>query len=710
MAAAARGLVRNWLTYDLAMRFALVPLLLFAISGLLPGEEGMWTFDNLPVKQMQEKYGFSPTPQWLEHLRLSSVRFNDGGSGSFISPHGLVLTNHHVARTQLQKSSSAEHDYIQNGFYARNEQEEIKSPDLEIDVLVSMANVTDQIKGKVSDIRDNAQQATARRAAIAEIEKASKQKTGLESQVVTLYGGGEYWLYRYKRYTDVRIVFAPEEQAAFFGGDPDNFTYPRYDLDMAIFRVYEDGQPLHSENYLKWNPAGAADGDLVFVSGNPGHTQRNYTLAEYQAFVGHTIPESLAMFKARLAVDQRYAALGTEQAREANSQIFFLQNSIKAYSGTVKYGAAPASVRRKEQEERDFKAKVDADANWKSQFGGAWDAIARAEERYLPRVKIHAAYHFDSRLEQIARELVEYAAEVSKPAGDRLPGYQDAELNSLRFELLSSAPIYPEFEKARLAGSLRFAQEQLGGDDVFVKTALAGENPGTVADELIAHTRVAEVQARKQLLDGGEVAVAKSTDPLIVFERALYPLRRTEVQWERDNVTSVLARANEELGKARFLVYGKSIYPDATFTLRLSYGQVKGYPMNGTIAPPFTTFYGLYNRADGFHRKAPFNIVRRFEAGKDKLALDTPFDFVTSNDVVGGNSGSPVVNRAGDIVGLIFDGNIESLAGDLVYDGEVNRSVAVHTAAMTEALRQLYAAGPLLDEIGASGQSATVTQ
>jgi Peptidase S46 len=666
-------------------------------------DEGMWTFDNPPSKQLKEKYDFTPAQSWLDHLRLSCVRLNDGGSGSFVSPHGLLLTNHHVARGQLQKNSTSAHDYLKNGFYAKTQEEEMKSQDLEVNVLVSMEDVTGRVLDAVKKAQTAEQAFAARRAITADIARESEKKTGLRSDVVTLYQGGEYWLYRYKRYTDVRLVFAPEQQIAFFGGDPDNFTYPRYDLDLALFRVYENGKPIDSKDYLTWRPEGAADEELVFVAGHPASTSRLDTMAQLLYDRDSVEPNLLKIFKHRIAVLTEYSAQGAEQAREAASRIFGLQNSLKVFEGRYKGLLNPAVMGKKQTEEEQFKAAVVGNPEWKDAYGGAWTAIAEAEKKAAMRVKQEFFTGLDSQLANIAQEIVQYVAEIKKPDGERLDGYHDAQLESLKFELASPAPIYKGMEIARMTGALRQDQEE-NGNDPFLQLVLKGKPPSEVATELVNGTKLTDPAVRKQLIDGGENAVAASQDSMIVLARKLDPMRRERITWNEDNVESVEKRAGEQLGKARFLVYGKSTYPDGTFTLRLSYGQVKGYPMNGTKAPPKTTFYGLYDRANSFGLKGPFFLPSRYSDGRSKLDLATPLNFVTTNDITGGNSGSPVVNRNGEIVGLIFDGNIESLVGDFVYDGEANRAVAVHTAAITEALKTLYGAQAVIDEMQGSSK------
>jgi hypothetical protein len=665
----------------------------------LCADEGMWTFDNPPVKQLQEKYHFTPTKEWLDHVRLSCVRLNDGGSGSFVSPHGLLLTNHHVARGQLQKNSTAEHDYVKNGFFAATPEEEMKSPDIEVNVLVSMENITKRVLDSLKGAKTPEEEFAKRKAAIADIERESMQKTGFRSDVVTLYQGGEYWLYRYKKYTDVRIVFAPEDQAAFFGGDPDNFTYPRYDLDMALFRVYENGKPIDSKDYLKWNPKGAGDNELVFVTGHPGSTQRLDTLAQLEFERDLIEPTLLKLIKHRIAVLKEYGALGTEQERQVASNIFGLENGRKAYEGRYAGLLDKNVMAKKAKDEAEFKDKVMGNPEWKQAYGDAWDAIAEATRKAASRIKEQFYHGTDSQLGNTAATIVDYVAEIKKADGERLPGFHEAQLESLRHRLFSPAPIYPAMEIARMTGALEEDVAEMGPDDPFLKIVLHGRSPKEAATELVNGTKLADPALRRKLIDGGEAAVAASDDSMIVLYRKLDPMRRDLIKWTEDNVESVGQAAGEKLGKARFAAFGKTTYPDATFTLRLSYGQVKGYPMNGTEAPYKTTFYGLYDRATSFDFAGPFYLPSRYKENRDKLDLSTPLDFVTTNDIIGGNSGSPVINRNAEVVGLIFDGNIESLVGDFVYDGTTNRAVAVHTAGMTEALRKLYGTQRLVKEL-----------
>ncbi len=673
--------------------------MLLAAAPWLRAEEGMWTFDNPPLKQLAEKYNFYPTQEWLDHLRLSSVRLNDGGSGSFVSPDGLLLTNHHVARGQLQKNSTAEHDYVRDGFYAATPDQEMKSPDLEVNVLVGMHDVTARVEAAAKGITDDAKALKAREAEMAAIEKESKDKTGLRSDVVTLYNGGAYWLYQYKKYTDVRLVFAPEEQAAFFGGDPDNFTYPRYDFDMALFRVYENGKPLRTENYLKWSAKGAAPGELVFVSGNPGSTARQDTMAELLLERDVVEPLFIGYLQRRIAAEQAFAKQGPDRAELVGTNVFLLQNSLKVYLGREEALSGKAVLAKKQAEEQDLRAKVAANPELQKEYGGAWNEVARAVDLARPEIEKRIFRRTDSQLFSFALQIVQYVAEVKKPDGERLPQYHEAGLDSLRFQLLSPAPIHPSVEKLYMTTALNLAREKLGAGDAYLQAIVQGGDIYKAVAALVDGTKLGDPVFRKSLIDGGEAAVAASTDPMIAAARRVDPVWRASYVYYRDRISSVFAAAGEKLGKARFAVYGKNAYPDATFTLRLSYGTVDGYPYNGTTAPPFTTFYGLYDRAASFSNVAPWNLTPKEAAARDKLDLATPMDFVCTADIIGGNSGSPVVNREGELVGLIFDGDIESLAGDFVYDGTKNRAVAVHSAGMIEGLRKIYGAGALADEL-----------
>ena len=686
-------------------RIWIVGLVVAACAGL-GADEGMWTFDNIPLAALRDRYNFTPPAGWLDHLRLSSVRFEDGGSGSFISPTGLVLTNHHVALGQLQKMSTAERNYARDGFSAARRDQEMKSTDLEVSMLVSFDNVTARVSAATAAAGADAKKALeARKQAIAAIEKESLDTTGLRSEMVSLYQGSEYWLYRYKKYSDVRLVFAPEQQIAFFGGDPDNFTYPRYDLDFAIFRIYENDAPITVKDYLRWNPKGAADGELVFVSGHPGSTDRLDTMAQLETERDVVYPISIDVIKRRLVALCAYSARGAEQARQAAGTIFSLENAQKAMTGEYDGLRDQKLFAKKQAEEKEFRSRLQSNPEWRTKYASAWDVIAAAEKE---RRAVYVASRFQqmrgSSLSGLASALVRYIQERQKPDGQRLNGYHDAQLRGLEVFLFSPAPVYLPLEEALLTDAMEESLERLGPTDPFIRAALKGRPAADVVHEALTQTKLADPAARRALVAAGPAWLAASTDPLVVLARDIDPFVRKNQQILDDRVTSVETPAMERIGQARFAAYGHSAYPDATFTLRLSYGVVKGYPMNGTKAPSKTTMYGLYDRSKGFDEQGPFALPARFTERRAAIDLATPLNFVSTNDIIGGNSGSPVVNRAGELVGLIFDGNIESLVGRFVYNDDANRAVAVHSAAIIEALRHVYDAAPLADEILGTGR------
>ena len=662
-------------------------------------DEGMWTLDNLPMRQLKERYDFTPTPEWLDHVRLASVRFNDGGSGAFVSASGLVLTNHHVALGQLQKVSSEKKDYVKQGFFARTPQEEMKCADLELNVLVSMENVTDRVLGAVKPGALDKEQNKQRKEEISRIEKESTDKTGFRSDVVELYHGGEYWLYRYKKYTDIRLVMAPEAQAAFYGGDPDNFTYPRFDLDFAFFRVYEDQKPVHPKEYFRLKPEGAKEDELVFVLGHPGSTDRLKTIRQLEYERDYHMPTRLQILASRRKAFYAYASLGLEQARRSKDIIFGIENSIKAISGELEGLRDPKLMHSKASQEKELLLLAAKTPKAKA-YAGAWERIAKAQDELIRRHKeISYRQFFGSKLANFANTIVRCVAEVEKPNEKRYEEFRESALESLRLRLFSPAPIYPDMDEQALADILEESLRELGPKDAFVKAALGGSSPKEAAHKLASGTKLADAALRKALVEGGQKAVQESKDPMILWARGLDAPYRELRKWYDDNIQSVEALEGSRISKARFALYGKAAYPDATFTLRLSFGKVAGYDLGTTKVPYKTTFYGLYDRASSFDNKPPFNLPERLSRPAVNLDLSTPLNFVTTNDIIGGNSGSPILNRNAEYVGLIFDGNIQSLVGRYAYTDIEARAVAVHSGAILSALRHLYDMKPLADEI-----------
>lgn len=666
----------------------------------LHADEGMWTFDNVPVHLIQQQYGFTPDQAWLDRVRLASVRFMDGGSGSFVSADGLVITNHHVGLDCIQNLSSEGNDYVVKGFLAPSRSQEPACPGYEVNVLLSIDDVTERVQEGITAATNDKQAAEVRKAAIAQLENQCHAKTGHRCEMVTLYQGAQYHLYTYKKYTDVRLVFAPEQQAAFFGGDPDNFTFPRHDLDIALFRAYENGRPAKPTAYLRWGTKGANDGDLVFVSGNPGSSERLLTMAQVEARRDATVPASLDYFRAREAALRAFSARGPEQARRAKAALFAVANSLKAYEGRIAALKDPKIIALLAEHEPDLRAKTASDPELVRVVDDALRQIAAVEKtaatrRYEPRFVGFRG----SELLSIAGRTVQYVAEVGKPNDVRLEEFVDANLDSLRNELFSKAPIYADLEEATLAAQLEEARRRLGADHPFVRAALGSREPSDVARDAVAGTRLADVDVRKALVEGGPAAVAGSADSMVTLARVLDPAVRAARKWREEEVDAVLTRAGQKLSQARWKAYGKTVPPDATFTLRLNWGVVKGFPAEGTQVAPRTTFHGLYDRAVAFGNQPPWDLPQRFLDRKAQLDLTTPLNFVSTNDTIGGNSGSPVVNRDGEFVGIIFDGNIESLAWDYHFDETQGRTVSVDARGILEALRKVYDAGAIADEL-----------
>lgn len=687
-------------------RYALAAFLIWGAFGVIPADEGMWVFDNLPLKVLKEKYGFEPTKEWVEQLRGSAVRFNNGGSGSFVSADGLVMTNHHVGADTLQKLSTKDKDYYKVGFLARSKAEEIKAPDLELNVLVDIKDVTSEVMSAVKPGSSDADANTAKRAKMSEIEKQAATSNGMRNDVVTLYQGGRYALYTYKKYTDVRLVFAPEFDIAFFGGDPDNFEYPRYCLDACFFRVYENDKPANPKHFLKWNTEGIKEGDLTFVAGHPGRTSRLFTVDHLKYLRDSAIPFLLDLLKDREAFLMAYGKQGSEAARQSKEDLFSYQNSLKARTGGYNGLMTPSFMGAKEKAEQDFRAAIASNPEWKMAYGDAWDKIAEAEKT---AAKTLVQYNFverglglDSNLYSLAKTLVRHATEVRKPNSDRLREFRDSALESLKHDLFSDAPIYLEYETAKLAHSLNYWQSKVGNNDANLKIALNGKSPSERAKELVEGTGLRDVEVRKKIAEMTPQEIMESTDPMIQLAIALDTNARALRAEREDHVEAIETANYGRIAKAIFEQKGESVYPDATFTLRLAFGTVKGYKeVDGRNIPPFTTMGGTFAHEQAHESKEPYVIPKSWHDAKiaGRLKLQTPFNFISTADIIGGNSGSPVVDKDNKVVGLIFDGNIHSLILDYGYDDVLARAVSVDARAIIEALRSVYSAGSLADEL-----------
>ena len=681
----------------------LAPIIaLLLVCAPLRAEEGMWLFTNPPIERLKQQYGFDATEAWLQHLQKAAVRFNSGGSAAFVSADGLVITNHHVGFGAIQKLSTREQDLVHTGFLARSLAEEIRSVDSELNVLVSIQDVTARVNAALPAQASAADAFIARRRIMAEIEKESLDATGLRSDVVTLYGGGAYHLYRYKRYTDVRLVFAPEQQVAFFGGDPDNFEFPRYDLDFSLFRVYENGQPIQPTDFLKWSTAGVAEGELTFVAGNPGRTNRQLTMAELMFLRDSAYPGALAQVKRAEVLLGAWAARSDENTRRARNLYFNIQNFRKLRDGELAALYDPAFVAAKATAEAEFRARLAAQPERFSEAIAAYQRIAEAQaiiatqSTRLRLLEERRGFEGDSF--GLARDLLRAGDELPKPNGARLREYSQARLSSFELELLSTKPIYADLEMVRLADSLQLFAEQLGATDPLVVTVLAGKSPRDRAAQLINDTKVRDLAMRRSLYAGGKAAVAAANDSMIEVARAIDAEARAARQIV-DAQEEVKRQAHDAIAKARFALEGTANYPDATFTLRLTYGTVKGVNDAGSWIAPISTLGGMFavNTAHANHE--PFDLPERWLRAKPRIDLATPFNFTTTHDIIGGNSGSPMVNRAGEFVGIIFDGNIHGMVLDIAYEERLARSISVAGSAIIESLRNVYDAPQLVDEL-----------
>jgi hypothetical protein len=677
--------------------------LILVLSLFIPihADEGMWLFNMPPSSLLKAKYNFNITTEWLKHVQLASVRFG-GASGSFVSPDGLVLTNHHVGQGAIQNLSTKDRDLMKTGFYARTRAEELKAPGLELMVLQEIEDVTTKVLDAEKSDMTAVQAAAAKDKVIAALEKESSEKTGLRSTVVNLYSGSMFHLYKYKVYTDVRLVFAVEYAAAFFGGDPDNFTYPRYDLDISLFRIYENDKPMNSKHYLKWDNAGVKEGDLVFASGQPGSTGRLLTLAQMEFLRDVSYPNTISNYERRRALLKEFSSRGPEYARQAQGPLFGIENSLKATIGYQSGLLDKKLMEKKAKEEQALRGAVKKDPALDNEFSKAWDELADAQKKFASFFKAYRFFEggagFSTGYFNTARTLVRLAMEKGKPNDERLREYRDASLPSISRRMLAVTPIYDELEIFNLTDSLIQLQKELGNYQE-VKWLFAGKLAEDVAKDLVTGTKLGAVEVRKKYLDSELDAVYLSDDPMIKLALLVDPISRGLRKKYETEVGSVETRNGALIARALFKLKGTSIPPDATSTLRLSFGAVKTYMESGKKIPFATAFRGLYDKAAKFKNKPPYELPPSFIKTKAQLKLNTPLNFISTCDSIGGNSGSPVINRRGEFSGVLFDGNIQSLPARFVYSDEQNRSVIVHSQGIIEALQKIYNAKPLVDEL-----------
>lgn len=675
----------------------------FLFTHAARADEGMWLINKLPSKELKQQYNFEPTAAWTEHVQKSCVRIGAGGSGSFVSPDGLVMTNHHVASDAIQDLSSEQHDYMADGFYAPTHEAELKCPHMELTVLQEIREITDRVNAAVTSGMSASDAFAARKKAMSEIEKEARERSGLQPEVVTLYNGARYDLYLYKRYTDVRLVFAPEAGIAFFGGDLDNFEYPRFNLDVTFLRAYENDKPAKVEHYLNWSKSGPKEGELIFVAGHPGRTQRLFTVDHLRFLRDVQLPLTLSCYNQREIALNQFMGRSEEHARIGKEDLLGIQNSRKAFGGIINGLLNPRLMNRKMEAEAALREFVQADPKRRAKYAAGWDklskALAEVQSFYTEYFMLESRRASLGRYHDLARKLIRAADEKRKPDGERLTEYRDANLPTLELDLFSEAPIYDALEQLRLEDGLIRLGRHLGGEHEAVVVAMGGMDAGSRAASLIGGTKLKDVAFRRKLYEGGTAAIAECNDPMIQFAQALNPMARALRDKYEKVFESVEKEAYAMIANAKFEKDGDRVYPDATFTLRLAVGTVAGYRDGSETIPAMTDMAGLYERAAQHKGRDPYNLPKRWAEGRNKLDLKTPFNFISTNDIIGGNSGSPMFNRDAEVTGLVFDGNLHGLIWDFQFDMEKGRAVGVHSQAIIEALRKLYGAGKLADEI-----------